>query len=102
MNGDGEDAHSLSLSAINGPAEPGATTTIEVLNDSEPVKGASVTVNGEDAGTTDADGTLEITLPNENAIDLRAEYQDADARLDFDFETEDTDETTIEETAASA
>lgn len=89
---DEEEDQSLSMSVIQGAPGPSETITVEVLADGEPVEDATITVEGEFAGTTDAHGTLEITLPAEDSIELRAEYGDAEARLEFDFEEDDSDE----------
>lgn len=86
---DEEGDRSLSMSVIQGTPGPGETITVEVFSDGEPVEDATITVEGEVAGTTDAHGTLEVTLPHEDSIELRAEHGDAEARLEFDFEEED-------------
>lgn len=95
---EGEGEGSLSMAVVEGTAEPGATITVEVRGDGEPVEGATVTVNGDVVGPTDADGTLEITLPSdEDSIELRAEHDDADGRLEFEFDDSEETETETEE-----
>lgn len=88
-----DDEGSLGLAVVHGEAAPGATVTVEVTADGVPVEEATVTLDGDVVGTTDAHGRIEVTLPMEDSIDLRAEHGDAEGRLEFDFDDDGSEET---------
>lgn len=52
--------------SIDGSLEPGATVTLTVRLDGEPVRNAQIRIAGEQRGQTDADGTITVTLPTTN------------------------------------
>ena len=86
---DGEGDHErdrdeLALLVADGTPGPNETVTLLALARGEPVAGAAVTLNGEPVGTTDGNGTLAVTLPDEDAH-LRVESGDADGELEFEF-----------------
>jgi hypothetical protein len=82
-----EDVDDLSLSVVAGDSAPGATITVEVTADGDPVAGATVSVEGEVVGETGDDGTIAVTLPDdEDDPRVRAETDDASGRIEFDFE----------------
>jgi hypothetical protein len=49
---------------LHGKPGLGAEVVLFVTDDGSPVEGASVMMNGEEVGTTDADGQLAISLPD--------------------------------------
>jgi hypothetical protein len=88
---DERDADELALVVAEGTPAPNATVTVRVLRAGEPASGATVTLDGERVGTTDADGTIAVTLPADGAT-LRATAGDAEGELEFEFESESRDE----------
>lgn len=81
-------ADELSIAVVEGTPGPGATITVEVTADGDPVAGAEVEVAGETAGTTDADGRLTVTLPEteENAVEIRADSGDLSGERTITFD----------------
>jgi hypothetical protein len=78
---------SLSLSVVSGDPAPGATITVKVTSDGAPVAGATVSVESEVVGQTGDDGTIQVTLPeDEDDPRVRAETDDASGRIEFEFE----------------
>ncbi|WP_280586325.1 hypothetical protein [Halorubrum sp. Boch-26] len=92
---DAGDAVPLSISIANGTAAPGATVTLRVTAAGEPVEDASVELNDRDAGTTDADGRIEATLPDDDEVDIEVEDGDREGKLEItlrsDVEGEEAD-----------
>ncbi|EMA65278.1 hypothetical protein C461_14318 [Halorubrum aidingense JCM 13560] len=86
------DSDELSVAIVSGDPAPGATVTVEVTNaDGEPVEGASVEIEGESVGTTDADGQIEVSLPDDDEAEIEVEDGDREGELELEFET-DSDE----------
>ncbi|WP_147587263.1 DUF7096 domain-containing protein [Halorubrum lipolyticum] len=86
---DGGDADEtpLSISIANGTAEPGATVTLRVTAAGEPVEGATVELDDQDAGTTDADGRITVTLPDDEEVDIEVEDGDREGELEVTLRT---------------
>lgn len=78
----------LSIRVVEGDPAPGATVTIAVSADGAPSEGAIVTVNDERVGRTNADGRLEVTIPDAEDVEITAETDDADGEIEFEFEEE--------------
>lgn len=78
---------SLTIEVVNGTVGPNEDVTIQVSIDGTAAEGVPVTLNGDSIGRTSADGTLQVTLPNEEA-EFRAERGDAEDELEFEFENE--------------
>jgi hypothetical protein len=73
----------LSLT-VEGEIVPGAEVTLRVTYDGSPVEGAEVTVNDQYQGTTGADGTISISLPeDEEEIEIKATYEDKEGELEI-------------------
>lgn len=68
----------LSIAVVEGAPESGATITTEVTAGGDPVAGAEVEVDGEIAGTTDADGRLTVTLPETEEEEIKIEADSSD------------------------
>lgn len=84
--GDGEvnaDDEGLGVAVVEGSPAPGATVTLRVTADGTPVAGARVEVGGEDAGTTDGDGRLEIVLPDDDEVEVDVDTSDRSGELDL-------------------
>ena len=68
----------------------GAEVTLIVTDDGSPVEGASVTLNGEAVGTTDADGQLVILLPETpGEVEIEATLGDKSGEIEFDLEEQE-------------
>lgn len=72
-----------------GTVTRGETATVHVARGGDPVENATVRVNGETAGTTDANGEFAFAV-GENATELTvaAVDGDAEAELEVEFESE--------------
>ncbi|MFB6292730.1 MAG: hypothetical protein ABEH60_00525, partial [Halonotius sp.] len=87
-----DDSESLSILVNSGDPAPGATVTLEVTGNGEAVTDAAVTINGEPAGQTDADGQLTVTLPDAEDVKIEATAGDSDGEREFEFDKEADDE----------
>ncbi|MFC4405127.1 DUF4382 domain-containing protein [Haloarchaeobius iranensis] len=67
--------------AVDGQVRAGETVTLTVTgNDDAAVANATVSVDGETVGTTDADGTIELTVPDDaEELEVTATKDDAEA-----------------------
>lgn len=71
---------SISLSASNERVVVGETLRVEVTDEYDrPVEGASVSVAGETAGETGADGVANVEIPSEGDLEIGAEYDGSSA-----------------------
>ena len=64
-NVEGDSGYSTSL---NRTAVPGTAVKVTVTRDGDPVVGATVQFNGDTVGTTDGDGTITGTVPDDEAL----------------------------------
>lgn len=78
----------LVLVVAVGRAAPGETVALRALAGGEPAANVTVAVGNRVVGTTDADGTIPVTLPADD-VTVTAIRGDASASLDFEFEEED-------------
>jgi hypothetical protein len=62
---------------IEGTATPGDTVTVNATLNGDAVVNGTVAVNDEYVGTTDADGRLNVTVPNASTLSIRVESDDA-------------------------
>lgn len=74
--------HETTLLLVDGAPEPGATVSVRALVDGQPAEHVAVTVNDERVGETGADGTISITLPATEEVEIEA----GDGELEFAFE----------------
>jgi len=81
---DGEERE-LALVVADGEIAPNGTITVRALADGEPVTGEAVRLNGEQVGTTDADGAVTVTLPAAGEVELTA----GEGELEFELGEED-------------
>lgn len=74
----------LELHVVGTPA-PGETVAVEVTRDDVPVIDAQVLLDGATVGETNAEGSLDVTLPTSGTTTLRVEHGSAsvDAELVF-------------------
>ena len=88
-----EDSEGELKLVIHGEPGPGAEVTLSVTDDGTPVEGASVTVNGEEAGNTDADGQLVILLPGTpGEVEIEATWGDKSGEIELDLEEQEVAE----------
>jgi len=75
---------------LEGELGLGAEVILIVTDDGSPVEGASVTLNGEVVGTTDADGQLVILLPETpGEVEIEATLGDKSGEIEFDLEEQE-------------
>jgi|GEM_PF-5101358 len=95
-----ENSGSLTVLATDSLSDIGSEAIIQVMDDGTAVSGATVTVNGQSVGTTDADGTISLTVPDDDTI-IRVQSGSASGSLAVDAE-EHEDEELYENLDASA
>ncbi|WP_424016547.1 DUF4382 domain-containing protein [Halorientalis pallida] len=66
----------------------GGNATLDVTRDDEPVENATVEIDGERVGTTDADGRVTVAIPDETKFELVVKAGDDVADLRVKFESE--------------
>jgi len=88
----------LAVRVTEGEPGPGSAVTLTVTDRSGPVEGATVAVNDETVGQTDANGTVAVTLPADEA-EIEATAGDAEGELEFEFEDEESEERSLAATA---
>ena len=82
------DERELALVVADGTVAPNETVTVRALADGEPAADVTVYRDGEAIGTTDADGTVSVTLPESGEVELTA----GEGELEFELGDEDEDE----------
>jgi uncharacterized GH25 family protein len=80
---DAEDETSLSITVVSGEPAPGATVTLQVTAAGEPVAGAEVEIDDQIVGTTDDNGQLTVTLPDDDEVDIEVEDGDREGELEL-------------------
>lgn len=82
--------------AVDGTVSAGETVTVTATHNGTPVENATVEVNDETVGTTDADGQLDVTLPDDaDEVEIAVETDDGEGEWEHEFEDgedEDADE----------
>ena len=94
--------------AFVGNVTRGENATLEVTQNGTTVENATVTVDDEQVGTTDADGRLTVAVPDAEEVNIEVRAGDAETELEVEFEneseaeaeTEATEETEVEEDEA--
>lgn len=84
-----EEDGELAVLVSDGTPGPNATVTLTVLSNGAPAENVTVFLNGQAVGTTDANGTVTVTLPESGEADLTAQKGDAEGEFEFEFEDED-------------
>lgn len=88
--GEGEDEPEATLdAALSGNVTAGGTATVTVTRNGDPVANATVVVNGDEVGTTDANGTRSFTVPEGESLSVTVETGDAEAELEREFDSGD-------------
>lgn len=82
----GEDDGELEI-AIDDEVAANETVNVTVTHDGTAVDNATVRVDGEEVGTTDADGELEVTLPDTpgEEITISAEADDLEGEIEVEL-----------------
>ncbi|MBU2535210.1 MAG: DUF4382 domain-containing protein, partial [Chloroflexi bacterium] len=89
----GESEGELKL-RLQGEPGPGAEIILLVTDDGTPVEEASVTMNGEEVGSTDADGQLVIILPDTpGEIEIEVTLGDRSGEIELELEEQEEAET---------
>jgi hypothetical protein len=89
---------------FDGDVVAGENVTLRVSSDGTPADGASVSVDDERVGTTDANGTYVIQVPDgAEELDVEVTHEDAEAELEVEFGEGDSEDDTEQsnETATS-
>ncbi|KAB1194884.1 DUF4382 domain-containing protein [Haloferax sp. MBLA0076] len=73
---------------IDGNVTPGEHVTLVVTQNGSAVENATVTVNDEVVGTTDANGTLDVEIPLTTDLSVNVTHGDAETELEFEFDGE--------------
>jgi len=76
----------LAIVVSDGVASPNSSIELSVLHDGEPASNTSIMINGQSVGVTDGNGTLSITLPETDEIEISARKDEAEGELEFEFE----------------
>ena len=101
---DEERADELNAS-FDGDVVAGENVTLRVTSDGEPAEGATVFRDGERTGTTDADGTYVIQVPDDaEELEVEVTHEGAEAELEVELDEESDgadEEQTPDETATS-
>ncbi len=73
--------------SLQGASQPGTAAVLAVMFQGQPAAGASVTVNGQAVGTTDATGKINISIPaNVSEVKIVATRGQNSGELDLEFE----------------
>ena len=83
-----DDRAELNASFV-GAVTQGENATVRVLDDGSAVENASVAVNGEAVGTTNAEGELTFVVPDDRELDVEITAGDREAELDRRFAEEE-------------
>jgi hypothetical protein len=89
--GESDDSAELNASFV-GAVTQGENATVQVRDDGTPVENASVVVNGEVVGTTDADGELTFVVPDDRELDVEITAGDRETELERMFAGEESGE----------
>ena len=95
--------------SFDGDVVAGANATLRVTSDDEPVEGATVFVGGDRAGTTDANGTYVIQVPDDaEELEVEVTHQGSETELEVELgdesdsdQTDDESDGTPDETATA-
>ena len=105
-----DDERDADLNAsFDGNVTAGENVTLSVTSDGEPVEGATVFVGGDRAGTTDANGTYVIQVPDDaEELEVEVTHQGSETELEVELgdesdsdQTDDESDGTPDETATA-
>ena len=90
-----EDREAELNASFDGDVVAGENATLRVTDDGDPVDGATVFVDGERAGTTDANGTYVVGVPEDaEELEVKVTHEGAEAEVDAELEGASDDDTT--------
>ena len=72
--------------AFEGNVTAGENATLVVTRNGSAVENATVSVNDEPVGTTDADGELTVDVPEADAVTVVVEADGEEVELEYEFE----------------
>lgn len=85
----GDDADALNVTFV-GEVTPGDNATVEVTRNGSSVENATIAVNGEEVGTTDADGQLTFAVDAEvDELTVAVTHDDQEAELEVEFDADE-------------
>lgn len=76
----------------SGEIEAGNNVTLKSLQNGEAVANASVQVNGEVVGKTNAQGTITVTVPDSEEFEVEIETENAEGELEVELKSEEETE----------
>lgn len=88
---DDEQDEDLFILVSDGVVQPNETVTLQVQSPGGPVENATVSLDDEVVGQTDANGSIDLSLPSDE-FEIVATHGDAEAELEFEFEREEESE----------
>lgn len=88
---DDEQDEDLFILVSDGVVQPNETVTLQVQSPAGPVENATVSLDDEVVGQTDATGSIDLTLPS-GEFEIEATHGDAEAEIEFEFESEQESE----------
>ena len=86
---DSESSDAELTASFEGDVTVGENATLVVTRNETPVEDATVSVNGEDVGTTDADGELVVSIPDADEVTVKVTDGDVEAELEYEFGEDD-------------
>ena len=89
--GDEEPREGLNLRFVSNVSQV-KNATVEVTYKGEPVANATVLVNEEDVGTTDANGRITFDIPHDEKVKVKVKKDDDQAELNVEFQHEEKDD----------
>lgn len=82
---------------VEGTLDPGENLSVTALHDGAPVTNATVAVNGDPVGETDANGSIEVQVPNSDELEIEVTADDLEAEMSVEFEDAEDGDHEIEE-----
>jgi hypothetical protein len=90
VDDDGDDEDRSIDASFAGNVSAGENATLAVTENGSAVANATVYVDGEAVGATDADGELVVAVSSDaEELEVEVEDRDAEAELEFEFESDD-------------
>ncbi|SEK52952.1 DUF4382 domain-containing protein [Haloferax larsenii] len=86
---EGKSSDEALTASFDGNVTVGENATLVVSQNGTPVESATVSVNGKDVGTTDADGELVVSIPDADEVTVEVTDGDAEAELEYEFGEDD-------------
>ncbi|SIR82358.1 peptidase associated/transthyretin-like domain-containing protein [Natronorubrum thiooxidans] len=94
---DDNDEIPLSISLVEGTAAPNTSVTFAVTAAGDPIEGATVEIDDQAVGETDATGRITVTLPDDDEADVEVEDGDREGELELTLRSTTSEEAADEE-----